>query len=155
MRGPWHPLPRCQTISDPVELARFVKAQQGNYEQALQELTAGRKRSYWIWFVFPQITGLGSSPMARRYAIGSVDEAQAYLRHPILGSRLRTCTAAVNQVTGRSAHDIFGPPNDAKFCSSMTLFALADAELPEFRIALAGYFDGEDDPRTRARLGLS
>jgi uncharacterized protein (DUF1810 family) len=142
-------------MSDPFELARFVKAQRGNYEQALQELTAGRKRSHWMWFVFPQITGLGSSPMAQRYAIGSMDEAQAYLRHPILGSRLRTCTAAVNQVTGRSAHDIFGAPDDAKFRSSMTLFALADAELPEFRIALARYFDGEDDPRTRAKLGLS
>ena len=110
-------------MSDSHDLNRFVEAQRGTDDQALQELQAGRKRSHWMWFIFPQIAGLGSSPMAQRYAISGIDEAQAYLQHPDLGDRLRACTAAVNAVTGRSALEIFGAPDNVKFRSSMTLFA--------------------------------
>jgi uncharacterized protein (DUF1810 family) len=142
------PLPRYAGMDDPFDLARFVEAQRGSYDQALQELTAGHKRSHWMWFIFPQFAGLGFSAMAQRYAISSLDEARAYLQHPVLGERLRTCTAAVNAVAGRSAHAIFGSPDDVKFRSSMTLFGRADPAEPAFRTALAGYFDGQEDPRT-------
>ena len=138
----------CGQVDDPHDLARFVKAQVGVYEDALRELQAGRKRTHWMWFVFPQIAGLGSSPMAQHYAIGGLDEARAYLRHPELGRRLRTCTEAVNGLSGRSAHDVFGSPDDAKFRSSMTLFSEADPSEPVFGQALAHYFDGEKDART-------
>ena len=111
-------------MPDPFDLMRFVDAQHGIYEQALQELKAGHKRSHWMWFIFPQLAGLGSSAMAERYAIGSLDEARAYLQHPVLGQRLQACTAAVNAVTGRTAHQVFGTPDDMKFRTSMTLFGV-------------------------------
>ncbi|MGE8128145.1 DUF1810 domain-containing protein [Methylobacterium sp. NPDC080182] len=140
-------------MSDTYDLGRFVAAQEGVYGRVLAELQAGDKRSHWMWFVFPQIAGLGASPMAQRYAIGSLAEAQAYAAHPVLGGRLRACTAAVNAVAGRSAHAIFGSPDDLKFRSSMTLFARAVPEEPIFADALARYFDGAPDPRTLAKLG--
>ncbi|MCJ2122944.1 DUF1810 domain-containing protein [Methylobacterium sp. J-077] len=140
-------------MAEPYHLDRFVAAQEGVYERALAELRAGEKRSHWMWFIFPQIAGLGSSLMAQRYAIGSRDEATAYLAHPVLGPRLRACTEAVNGVTGRSAHAIFGAPDDMKFRSSMTLFARAAPDAPPFAAALAKYFGGEPDPLTLAKLG--
>jgi uncharacterized protein (DUF1810 family) len=134
------------------DLGRFVAAQEGVYPRALAELQAGEKRSHWMWFIFPQIAGLGSSPMARHYAIGSLNEARAYLAHPLLGPRLRTCTAAVNAVAGRSAHAIFGAPDDVKFRSSMTLFHIAAANELCFAEALARYFAGSPDPLTVEKL---
>ncbi|WP_336489362.1 DUF1810 domain-containing protein [Methylobacterium nigriterrae] len=139
-------------MDDPYNLERFTEAQRGCYDQALRELTAGRKRSHWMWFIFPQIAGLGFSAMAQRYAISSLEEARAYLQHPALGPRLRACTAAVNQVTGRTAHEVFGAPDDMKFRSSMTLFGHADLGDPAFRAALDRYFDGQEDPRTLEKL---
>lgn len=135
------------------ELDRFVVAQDCIWEKVLAELRAARKECHWMWFVFPQIAGLGASPMAQRYAIGSLAEAEAYAAHPVLGARLRACTAAVNAVAGRSAHAIFGSPDDLKFRSSMTLFARAVPGEPVFADALARYFDGVPDPRTLAKLG--
>ncbi len=134
-------------MSDPFDLARFVDAQASAIAAARAELAAGRKRSHWMWFVFPQIAGLGSSTMAQRYAIGSADEARAYLDHPVLGSRLRDLTELANEAPG-SAREVFGPPDDLKFRSSMTLFnAVAPDETP-FRNALARYFGGERDALT-------
>ena len=141
--------------NDPYDLARFVKAQHGVYEQALRELQAGRKRTHWMWFIFPQIAGLGRSPTAQHYAISGLDEARAYLRHPELGQRLRTCTAAVLTLSGRSAYEIFGPPDDVKFRSSMTLFGRADPAIPEFAKALAVFFEGKEDPGTLAQLSAT
>lgn len=141
-------------MADAYDLGRFVEAQAGIFDRALTELRAGAKRSHWMWFVFPQIAGLGSSPMAQRYAIGSLDEARAYLAHPTLGARLRTCTAAVNGVSARSAHAIFGSPDDMKFRSSMTLFSVAAPDEPLFAEALARYFDGDADPSTLEKLGI-
>ena len=112
-------------MPDPFELKRFVEAQDRVYAAVLDELGHGRKRTHWMWFVFPQIAGLGHSPMAERYAISGLDEARAYLAHPLLGLRLRQCTELVNAVSGKSAHDIFSSPDDVKFRSSMTLFAEA------------------------------
>lgn len=133
---------------DPHNLRRFVEAQDSVIDAVKRELRAGRKRSHWMWFVFPQMDGLGSSRMARRYAISSRAEAEAYLAHPILGPRLRECTELVNDVEGRSANEIFGSPNDLKFRSSMTLFdAVADDPTP-FRTALEAYYDGDPDPKT-------
>ena len=132
---------------DPFDLQRFVEAQQGVYPQALAELRAGRKESHWIWFVFPQIAGLGSSAINRRYAIGSLEEAVAYLEHPVLGPRLRECVDAVNALQGRSARLLFGP-DDVKFRSSLTLFHRAAPEEHRFADALARYFAGEQDGRT-------
>jgi len=142
-------------MAEPYNLERFVAAQEGVHERALAELRAGEKRSHWMWFIFPQIAGLGFSPMAQRYAIGSLDEARAYLAHPVLGDRLRACTAAVNGVTGRSAHALFGSPDDVKFRSSMTLFTRAAPEEPLFAAAMVRYFDGEPDPLTLAKLGAN
>lgn len=139
-------------MSDPFDLQRFVDAQKRNYDDALAELRAGRKTSHWMWYVFPQIAGLGFSAMAQTYAIGSLTEAKAYLAHPVLGPRLRDCVAAACAVTGRSAHEIFGSPDDVKFRSSLTLFAEAAPEEPLFRQALAAYFAGEEDPRTLEAL---
>ena len=119
----------------------------GVYERALAELRDGHKRSHWMWFVFPQITGLGHSTMAQRYAIESLDEARAFLAHDLLGPRLRACTQAVLGVEGRSAHAIFGAPDDLKFHSSMTLFDLAEPN-GVFRAALDLFFAGEPDALT-------
>lgn len=137
----------------PFDLARFIEAQRGSYDQALAELTAGEKRSRWMWFIFPQLAGLGTSAMAQHYAISGLDEARAYLRHPVFGERLRTCTAAVNAITGRTAHQVFGSPGDMKFRSSMTLFGRADPAGPAFKEALGRYYGSAEDPRTLGLLG--
>lgn len=136
------------TADDRFDLARFVAAQDDCYAQALAELRAGRKASHWMWFVFPQFDGLGFSAMSRRYAIRSLDEARAYLDHELLGARLLECTAAVNRLEERSAHAIFGSPDDMKFRSSMTLFELAAGQASPFAAALDKYFAGGRDPRT-------
>lgn len=138
---------------DPYKLGRFIDAQESSYAQALTELRRGRKTGHWIWFIFPQIEGLGASPTSRFYAIASLDEARAYLAHPLLGSRLRECVAAVNGIAGSSAHAIFGSPDDLKFRSSLTLFAAADPNEPLFEAALAKYYAGERDPLTLRKLG--
>ena len=141
------------TPEDPFELQRFVDAQQGSYPQARAELAAGDKRSHWMWFIFPQIAGLGFSSMAQRYAISGLDEAGAYLAHPLLGPRLRECTALVNAVQGRPLGQIFGSPDDMKFHSSMTLFARATEDSSsEFHAALKKYFAGKEDAATVSRL---
>lgn len=140
---------------DPFDLARFVKAQDGIFADALRELQAGRKQTHWMWFIFPQIAGLGNSSTAQRYAISGLDEARAYLQHPELGPRLRTCTATVNNLSGRSAKEIFGSPDDVKFRSSMTLSGRADPSGEQFNAALRAYFSSEEDPRTLEKLGMA
>jgi len=136
---------------DSFVLSRFVEAQAGTVEQALAELRAGRKRSHWMWFVFPQVAGLGSSPMAQRYAIASLDEARAYLAHPVLGPRLRECTRAALAAPG-SAHAVFGSPDDLKFRSCLTLFARAAPGEALFRDALARFYGGQEDAKTLGKL---
>src|SRR5918996_1049516 len=116
---------KVQPMNDPYRLSRFIEAQEPVYETVLRELEHGRKESHWMWFIFPQIAGLGHSAMAQRYAISSLDEAKAYLSHPILGPRLRECTRLVVQVDGKSAYEILGSPDDMKFHSCLTLFARA------------------------------
>jgi uncharacterized protein (DUF1810 family) len=138
-------------VQDPYDLGRFVKAQGPRYAEALAELTHGAKRSHWMWFIFPQLKGLGSSPTAVVFAIGSLAEARAYLAHPLLGARLRECTQRLLALQGRTAHEVFGYPDDLKFRSCMTLFAHADPDGP-WRAALERYFAGEEDPRTRELL---
>ena len=125
-----------------------MAAQEGVYDRALAELEAGAKETHWMWFVFPQLAGLGRSSTAKLYAIASLDEARTYLAHPLLGSRLRECTRAVNALRGRSALQIFGSPDDLKFCSSMTLFELAAEEGAEFSIALDKYCSSRRDAAT-------
>jgi uncharacterized protein (DUF1810 family) len=137
-----------ESAGDPFDLHRFVDAQARVYADVLDELRAGRKRSHWIWFIFPQIGGLGSSPTAARYAISSLDEARAYLRHDVLGPRLHDCTRLVNAVQGRSIGEIFGSPDDMKVRSSMTLFARATPDNGDFVELLARYYDGAEDPLT-------
>jgi len=137
---------------DAHNLQRFVDAQQAQYEQVCAELRAGRKRSHWIWFIFPQMRGLGHSEMAEFYGIASRQEAQAYLAHPVLGPRLRYCTELVMNVEGRSADDIFGFPDTLKFRSCMTLFASLAGDTQLFRNALQKYFGGEPDAKTLALL---
>jgi uncharacterized protein (DUF1810 family) len=141
-----------ESASDPFDLNRFVAAQAPVYRDVVDELRVGRKRSHWMWFVFPQLRGLGSSPMAARYGISSLDEARAYLRHDLLGPRLHECTQLVNQVQGRSIAQIFGSPDDLKLCSSMTLFACATGANEDFVALLNRYYDGRQDPLTVARL---
>lgn len=141
--------PRRMT-SDSLE--RFVEAQEPVIERVLGELRAGRKASHWMWFVFPQIRGLGHSPTAQRFAISSRAEAEAYLRHEVLGPRLRECTRLVNAVEGRRVEEIFGYPDHLKFHSCMTLFAHAAADNQVFLDALRKYFGGEYDPLTLDRL---
>jgi len=133
-------------------LERFVDAQAGVYDQVLAELRAGRKRSHWMWFIFPQIAGLGQSDMARRYAIASTDEAAAYLAHPVLGPRLRTCAAAVAAHDDRPADAIFDYPDNLKFHSSMTLFADVAPDEAVFQTCLDRFFDGAGDPATLERI---
>jgi uncharacterized protein (DUF1810 family) len=135
-------------VTDPHNLQRFVTAQDPVYEQVVAELAAGQKRSHWMWFTFPQIRGLGSSPMADRFAIASRDEARAYSDHPILGARLRQCTELVINVQGRTIEQIFGYPDHLKFRSSMTLFMSTADEKAIFERAIDKYFDGEPDQRT-------
>ena len=140
-----------RSVDDPYDLQRFVEAQNPVYDRVVAELASGRKKSHWMWFVFPQIAGLGGSPMAISYAISSLDEAKAYLAHPILGARLRECISLVNRIEGRSIDEIFGSPDNKKFRSSMTLFAHA-ADDGLFEQALLKYFGGAPDPLTLARL---
>jgi uncharacterized protein (DUF1810 family) len=141
-------------MNDPFDLQRFVEAQALVHGTALAELRAGRKRSHWMWFIFPQLRGLGSSPMAHRFGITSVEEARAYLAHDVLGPRLRASVEAVVEHAGRSSlHDIFGSPDDLKFVSSMTLFALAGTEVDPFAEALTAFCRGRRDERTIALLG--
>ncbi len=139
--------------NDPYDLQRFVDAQAaGVFERVVGELRQGRKRSHWMWFVFPQIAGLGSSRMAQRYAISGRAEAEAYVEHAVLGPRLRECTRLVNAIDGRDIHAIFGSPDDMKFHSSMTLFAEASPDNADFRAALDKYFGGAPDTATLTRL---
>jgi uncharacterized protein (DUF1810 family) len=140
---------------DPHNLQRFVEAQAQNPEikKVKKELRAGRKRTHWMWYVFPQVAGLGSSRMAQRYAISSREEAEAYLAHPVLGPRLRECTEIVNGVEGHSVNEIFGSPDDLKFRSSMTLFCEVTDDPEPFRTALESYYDNGPDPKTLRFLG--
>jgi uncharacterized protein (DUF1810 family) len=139
-------------MNEPYNLQRFIDAQNPVFDQVRCELSAGCKTSHWMWFIFPQIQGLGRSYMAEKFAISSVAEAEAYLRHEILGPRLRECTGLVNAVEGRSMHEIFGSPDDMKFRSSMTLFSHATPDNGVFKQALQKYFGGELDPLTLERL---
>ena len=138
--------------SDPFDLQRFVEAQEPVIDDVKQELRSGRKRSHWMWYIFPQIVGLGHSEMSRRYAIASREEAGAYLSHPVLGPRLRECTDLVNSLDGRSANDVFGSPDDLKFRSSMTLFEAVANDPEPFETALEKYYDGDRDQKTLNRL---
>src|SRR4051794_1332918 len=139
-------------MGDPHDLRRFVLAQEGVYDAAASELRAGRKTSHWMWFVFPQIAGLGRSAMAQRYAIASLAEAEAYLAHPVLGPRLRECARILTELGGTSAEAVFGSVDAQKLRSSMTLFARAAPDEPLFGEVLARYFDGVADPATLQRL---
>lgn len=135
--------------NDPYDLRRFLDAQDESYDRALAELQAGRKDSHWMWFVFPQIRGLGASSMAQYYAIQHTAEAQQYLAHPVLGARLRECAAALLGIEGKTANQILGTPDDLKLRSSMTLFARVDQDGTSiFRRVLDKYFQGQPDPRT-------
>jgi uncharacterized protein (DUF1810 family) len=131
-----------------LSLDRFVQAQAPVIEQALAELRAGHKQSHWMWFVFPQIASLGQSATSRAYAIQSLDEARAYLAHPVLGVRYRECCQALMNVRGKSARDVFGTPDDLKFCSSLTLFAEAAPDEVLFYNLLEKYYDGDADEAT-------
>jgi uncharacterized protein (DUF1810 family) len=139
------------TAGDPYDLARFLEAQHSCYARVLEELGAGQKTSHWMWFIFPQLRGLGVSPTARRFGLAGLAEARAYLAHPLLGARLRECVRAVLAVEGRTAHEIFGSPDDLKLRSCLTLFAAAAAQAADealLRAALERYYGGEPDPRT-------
>jgi uncharacterized protein (DUF1810 family) len=138
--------------ADPLDLNRFVEAQRDDYEQALAEIRSGRKRSHWMWYIFPQFEGLGFSSTSRRYAIKSPEEAQAYLAHPVLGPRLVECAEAAMQVDGRSAHEIFGSPDDLKLRSSATLFASVSPAGSVFERLLIKYFRAERDDKTLCLL---
>lgn len=133
---------------DPFNLSRVVTAQEGVYEQALTELRRGLKESHWMWFIFPQINGLGFSEMAKRYSIKSRHEAEAYLKHPVLGPRLAECSSALLHIHGKSAFDIMGFPDDLKLASSMTLFASVSEAGSVFHQVIAKYFHEEFDLRT-------
>jgi uncharacterized protein (DUF1810 family) len=135
-------------IEDPYELSRFVQAQESDYESALNEITAGDKRTHWMWYIFPQFRGLGKSGTSRHYAINSLDEAKAYLAHPILGPRLVACAEAALRVEGRSATQIFGSPDDLKLRSSATLFASVSSNGSVFHRVLDRFFNGIADERT-------
>jgi uncharacterized protein (DUF1810 family) len=141
-------------VDDPYALQRFVAAQDagGTYDRVLDELRRGRKTSHWMWFVFPQVAGLGQSQMSRTYAIASLAEAVAYLQHPVLGPRLRECAALVAAAPAGDAAEIFGGIDTQKLWSSMTLFRRADQDEPAFRRVLDRYFGGRRDPATEARL---
>jgi uncharacterized protein (DUF1810 family) len=139
-------------MADPFDLERFVEAQARVYDEVRRELKAGRKESHWMWFIFPQIAGLGQSPMSIRFAIASLDEAEAYLAHPVLGPRLGECARLTLDVEGRTAREIFGSIDEMKFRSSMTLFAKAATDEDLFRRCLDKYFAGSPDPATLARL---
>ena len=135
-------------MADPYDLHRFVEAQEETFAQAASELEDGRKASHWMWFVFPQLRGLGRSPMATRFGIASLDEARAYLAHPLLGPRLRQCVRLALRIDGRSITEVFGSPDDMKFRSCMTLFDAAAPDETMFAEALRKYFGGTPDART-------
>ncbi|MYZ41550.1 DUF1810 domain-containing protein [Schauerella aestuarii] len=135
-------------MSDPYRLERFVQAQAAVYADVVAELTAGRKRTHWMWFIFPQIAGLGRSATAQHFAISSLAEARAYAAHPVLGPRLMQCAALALDAKVRDAHTLFGSPDDLKFHSSMTLFALADPAAAVYDACLARYFNGKADTRS-------
>ena len=137
---------------DPFDLDRFVQAQAQVYAGALAELRRGRKTSHWMWFVFPQLSGLGASAMARRYAIGSLAEARAYLTHPLLGARLQACARALTELKGRSALEVFGSPDDLKLRSSLTLFEAADPDMAVFAQALEALCHNRRDELTLKKL---
>lgn len=137
---------------DSYNLRRFVEAQEQVFAQVCSELRAGRKRSHWMWFIFPQIKGLGYRAISVKYSISSIEEARAYLNNAVLGPRLSECTSLVNQIVGRSVEDIFGYPDDLKFHSSVTLFAQAAPENQIFKDALQKYFEGELDQLTLDKL---
>jgi uncharacterized protein (DUF1810 family) len=137
---------------DPFDLQRFVDAQDHVYDTVLRELRDGRKRSHWIWFIFPQLRGLGRSPTAIHYGIASRDEAAAYLAHPVLGPRLRQCTRLVTEIDGRSVEEVFGWPDNLKVRSSMTLFARSTDDNADFLAVLEKFYGGEEDPVTVDRL---
>jgi uncharacterized protein (DUF1810 family) len=143
-----------RSSDDPYDLCRFVRAQEDTYQQALSEILSGQKRSHWMWFIFPQIDGLGFSSTSRLYGIKSVDEARAYLGHSILGPRLRTCAETLLGVQGRSASEIFGSPDDAKLKSCATLFASVSGPDSVFKRVLDKYFGGESDDKTLKILGI-
>ncbi|WP_313760093.1 DUF1810 domain-containing protein [Rhizobium sp.] len=130
------------------DLDRFIEAQNGVYDRALAELRNGRKRSHWMWFIFPQMAGLGTSPTAEKYAIRSAGEASAYLAEPILGARLLRCVEAVLSIDGKSAHEVFGSPDDQKLRSSMTLFAAVSDHGSPFHRVVDQFYDGSFDHRT-------
>jgi uncharacterized protein (DUF1810 family) len=140
--------------SDPYNLKRFLDAQATTYDRALAELKAGQKRSHWIWYIFPQYRGLGFSAMSQKYAIQSLDEASAYLAHPILGDRLLECTTTVLGITGRSAYEIFGSPDDLKLRSCATLFAVVSPADSLFVQLLDRFYSGQRDTKTLHLLGL-
>jgi uncharacterized protein (DUF1810 family) len=131
-----------------LRLQRFVEAQAPVYDQALAELRAGEKKSHWMWFIFPQIVGLGTSPMSRTYAIQNMAEAHGYLAHPLLGPRFRECCQAMQNIRGKSARDVLGSPDDMKFRSSLTLFSEATPDEVMFFNLLDKYFEGEPDEKT-------
>jgi uncharacterized protein (DUF1810 family) len=139
-------------LKDPYNLQRFVDAQSSVFEQVISELRQGRKRGHWMWFIFPQISGLGHSAMAARFAISSRQEAEAYLNHPILGPRLRECTRLLTLVEGRAIQEILGSPDDLKFRSSLTLFARVTPDNRIFQDALDKFYGGEYDALTLERL---
>jgi uncharacterized protein (DUF1810 family) len=141
--------------ADPHDLNRFVQAQQGDCERALSEIRSGRKRSHWMWYVFPQYDGLGFSPTSRRYAIKSLAEARAYLGHPVLGPRLVECAEAALGVEGRSASEVFGSPDDMKLRSCATLFAYVSPAGSVFQRLLDKYFQGQPDAKTLRLLGIA
>lgn len=134
------------------DLQRFVEAQNPVYDQVMEELQAGRKRSHWMWYVFPQLDGLGHSAMAERYALAGVDEARAYLAHPLLGPRLQACVTALLRHSDKSAREVLGSPDHLKLRSCLTLFARAAPENPLFQLALVQFYDGEPDALTLTRL---
>ena len=141
-----------QQADDPYNLGRFLAAQEGAYRRAYREIVAARKGSHWMWFIFPQLLGLGSSDMARRYAISGLPEAEAYMEHPVLGPRLLECCEALLRIEGRSASDLFGYPDDVKLRSSMTLFAQVSRSRDACRAVLDRYFGGKSDDRTLSLL---
>jgi uncharacterized protein (DUF1810 family) len=143
---------RKHAMKDSYDLQRFIDAQNAVFQQVCAELRSGQKMGHWMWFIFPQLRGLGHSQMAAKFAISSLDEAEAYLKHPVLGSRLRECTRLVVLVEGRSINQIFGYPDDLKFRSSMTLFASTSCENQIFKDALQKGFAGEPDRLTLGRL---
>ena len=141
--------------NDPYDLNRFVQAQAEDYDQALAQIRAGRKRSHWMWYVFPQFHGLGFSSTSRRYAIKTIAEAEAYLRHPLLGPRLEECCETLIDIEGRSAHDIFGSPDDVKLRSCATLFKHVSAPGSVFERLLGKYFAGVPDQKTLQLIGAT